>query len=128
VTYDDFYRAVEERANAATAGPWKSYREAIAHGSNIPSGNAFITHGHAGEEISFIEVVDGGYRDAPFIAAARTDVPALVARCRALEEALAFYAENEFWNASGFKDGKRFERSSIDRARAVLAAPAPEGK
>ena len=76
---------IEARANAATPGPWDVERETglistddgCAVASIHPHGNV-RTVIHTGERYS--------HSDAAFIAAARTDVHALIARVRELEE------------------------------------------
>lgn len=77
--------AIEARANAATPGPWmlKPDHEERDHdhvmGPDDPDGEEV--------EIARIEIRedDAGERDGAFIAAARADVPALIARVRELE-------------------------------------------
>lgn len=68
---------IEERAAAATPGPWRVDGYAIAAEVDTDS---------------FLEVCSfrGNYadEDMPFVAAARTDVPALVAEVRRLREEL----------------------------------------
>jgi hypothetical protein len=81
---DEFLASVKERAEKATPGPWKSYRESMGPGSAIPNGKCFIVHVLPdGEEIGFCDVQDAGNRDAPFIAHARSDVDRLVAMVEA---------------------------------------------
>jgi hypothetical protein len=73
--------AIEQRANAATEGPWASE----AHHHRI-SGKPVLFEVHPVAELEGNG--DGGVTtaaDAEFIAHARTDVPALVARVRELE-------------------------------------------
>jgi hypothetical protein len=60
--------AIEARANAATPGPWKYCADSDA----IKGTNALIVRGARSNS-------------GPFIAHARTDVPALIARVRELE-------------------------------------------
>ena len=82
---------IEARANAATPGPWDVERETglistddgCAVASIHPHGNV-RTVIHTGERYS--------HSDAAFIAAARSDVPALIARVRELEAEL-----DELW-------------------------------
>jgi hypothetical protein len=59
---------IERRANAATPGPWKYCADSDA----IKGTNALIVRGARSNS-------------GPFIASARTDVPALIARVRELE-------------------------------------------
>jgi hypothetical protein len=91
-------QAIEQRANGATAGPWKAEMGQVLYWSPRPTKakpNAGYTHTLIRAEQTdyasgeFFAVVDD--TDATFIAHARTDVPALVAevrRLRALVEAL----------------------------------------
>lgn len=81
--------AIEARANAATPGPWEPY---------------FTVHGHphvvrAGQSIWGVIVSispdDYGRADCEFLAAARSDVPALVAEVRRLR------AENRNLRSAG---------------------------
>jgi hypothetical protein len=65
---------IEARANAATPGPW---RESASCG-------LVSDHPHVTRDVWSIPKLDG---DMPFIAAARTDVPALVAEVRRLRKA-----------------------------------------
>jgi hypothetical protein len=74
---EDELKAIEARANAATPGPWDTTSEdcIVAAGDNLCSAG-----------------MDGDYPgpkrtdDAAFIAAARTDVPVLVAEVRRLQK------------------------------------------
>jgi hypothetical protein len=59
---------IEARANAATPGPWTPQTIRLIDGVDLP-----------------VETVAQWQRDAAFIAAARADVPALVACVRKLE-------------------------------------------
>ena len=69
--------AIEARANAATPGPWKYCADSDA----IKGTNALIVRGARSNS-------------GPFIASARTDVPALIARVRELEAQLRIEREN----------------------------------
>lgn len=71
---------IEQLANAATAGPWRSFIEGRDH----QSGSDFIqTNGGPDIELS------GATRnDQAFIASARQDVPRLVLEVRRLRERL----------------------------------------
>lgn len=64
--------AIEARANSATPGPWATSSEWSVR-----------TGARDDELVACVQYKDHG-RDAAFIAAARTDVPALVAELRAL--------------------------------------------
>lgn len=65
---------IESRANAAAPGPWERYDAALIG----PDGRGVARYF---TEPAFIQTMD-------FIAAARTDVPALVAEARRFREAL----------------------------------------
>jgi hypothetical protein len=77
--------AIEERANAATPGPWhvddEDYAEAIYAADDVTT---VIAGGRWGGEARVFETTE----DARFIAHARTDVPALVAEVRRLRTEL----------------------------------------
>ena len=69
--------AIEERANAATMGPWEGHSNSgvtskHTHDNVFETGCGCCTHN------------DLSVEDAAFIAAARVDVPALVAEVRRL--------------------------------------------
>lgn len=71
---------IENRAEAASPGPWKSFIEGRDH----TSGSSFIMTGeddHRGEDI---ELTGATAADQDFIAAARQDVPRLITEIRAL--------------------------------------------
>lgn len=71
--------AIEARANAATEGPWTAY----------PDGFVWTKQPILGDPVSgSVELAD-----AQFIAAARQDVPALVAEVRRLRAALGQIAD-----------------------------------
>lgn len=74
--------AIEARANAATEGPWDSY---TVPGTGRIAGYVAVAISDTEMQIARFE---GGFFDAEFIAHARTDVPALVARVRELEAAV----------------------------------------
>ena len=93
---DEELDAVERRADAATAGPWKSYVE----GRNNQSGDSFIGTGDPDQSdlyISYLWWPEDQRRaneqrhenDLDFIAAARQDVPRLVAEVRRLKKRLS---------------------------------------
>jgi hypothetical protein len=74
--------SIEGLVNAATGGPWKSFLEGRDH----TSGSSFITNGgevHRGDDIELAGATDG---DHDFIAAARQDVPRLIAEVRRLNQ------------------------------------------
>lgn len=72
--------AIEARAEAATDGPWMVGAE-VSKDLGIVNAHWF---GSVDPEVGII-LGEAGLHDAEFIAAARTDVPALVARVRELE-------------------------------------------
>jgi hypothetical protein len=73
--------AIEARSNAATPGPWKSYLEGRDH----KSGSDFIMTGEDANRGEDIELTGVSHADQDFIAAARQDVPRLVAEVRRLK-------------------------------------------
>jgi len=85
--------AAERRADAATPGPWKSYVEGRDH----DSGDSFIRTGDPDLYISYGEWPEDQRRvneqrranDMDFIAAARQDVPRLIAEVRRLRKRLS---------------------------------------
>ena len=107
---------IKRRAEKATAGPW-----AVEGGQVMNE-----TRGYAVCLIGDYAAGANDEADAAFIAAARSDVPALVARVEELEAALRdliddagsvdqrMYAE--------WVDGEYQEWPAITRARAVLAS------
>ena len=74
---------IEARANAATKGPWATYRDGIASPAFV---NAPSTAVCEIQSDSFVREPDQGDADGSFIALARTDVPALVAALRAVHQ------------------------------------------
>jgi hypothetical protein len=75
---------IEARCNAATPGPWMSYVEGRDH----ESGSDFIMTGEGGSRREDIELTGATRADQDFIAAARQDVPRLVAEVRRLKRLL----------------------------------------
>jgi hypothetical protein len=82
--------AIEARANAATQGPWwdDAY---IGEDPYDDPDSPFVQVGTVRWGASDVEIPAAlqQKRDAEFMAAAREDIPALIARVRELEEALA---------------------------------------
>jgi hypothetical protein len=78
VTARDFLAAVQQRADAATGGPWTVERQSDASDVNV-------RHMRPDDEPDLFVACtgdphyDGTVHDAEFIAASRTDVPRLVA-------------------------------------------------
>ena len=85
MTAADRLNEIEARANAATKGPWATYRDGIASPAFV---NAPSTAVCEIQSDSFVREPDQGDADGSFIALARTDVPALVAALRAVQEAI----------------------------------------
>ena len=87
---DEELDAAERRAHAATPGPW----EAIIEGRDQDSGDSFVLTGGPDLYISYDEWPEDQRRaneqrrasDLDFIAAARQDVPRLVAEVRRLRK------------------------------------------
>ena len=83
--------AIEARANAATPGPW-TYHDGCGYVEVPPCGAIEFkpgwersVHFLARVHNNHVEGEDGLGFDGAFIASARTDVPALIARVRELE-------------------------------------------
>lgn len=77
---------IEQRANAATPGPWVAF---LAEDDPLGRSQAIVSHktnqsgARLGRFVTWMND-DGGNADATFIAACRTDVPRLIARIREL--------------------------------------------
>lgn len=74
---DEYLQCVENRAQAATPGPWISFVEGRDH----MSGSNFVRT--QGEDIEFSGAT---LEDQDFIANARQDIPLLIAEIRRLRE------------------------------------------
>ncbi len=74
---DEYLQGVENRARAATPGPWISFVEGRDH----TSGSSFVRT--QGEDIEFSGATTA---DQDFIANARQDIPLLIAEIRRLRE------------------------------------------
>ncbi|MGW7283890.1 hypothetical protein ACWGH4_00065 [Streptomyces sp. NPDC054847] len=80
LTGEQWLAEIEARANAATAGPWCTDSWEIYQGTEyVPGISMWI-----GETCRGMTSMEQDRADAAFIAAARTDVPALVAEVREL--------------------------------------------
>ena len=79
---EDEWAAMEARCAAATPGPRRSWIEGRDHWA----GDSVITTG--GEDIYLIPANDYAPHDQDFIAAARQDVPRLIAEVRRLRRLL----------------------------------------
>jgi predicted RNase H-like nuclease (RuvC/YqgF family) len=79
-TGEQWLAAIEARANAATPGPWSTDSWEIYQGAEyVPGISDWI-----GETCRGATTMEQDRADAAFVAAARTDVPALVAEVREL--------------------------------------------
>ena len=76
---------IETRVAASTNGPWVSYIEGRDH----LSGSSFIMTGKGALRGDDIEISGATTADQDFIAAARQDVPRLIAEIRLLHKMLA---------------------------------------
>jgi hypothetical protein len=76
--------AMQRRVDAARKGPWKSFIEGRDH----ECGSDFIMVGPEGDRGEDMEIVGVSNADQDFIAAARQDVPRLIAEVRRLREEL----------------------------------------
>lgn len=93
--------AIRARAEAATEGPWEAFRKGDPNGP----------FGVASDAADFDEVYYGSSRaDAEFIAAARTDVPALCDLVARLRKRLAWW-----------EDAAVHTSESLSAARATIA-------
>ncbi|WP_292213054.1 hypothetical protein [Mesorhizobium sp.] len=75
---------METRAAAAQAGTWKSWVE----GRDFLSGSNFIQTGQGADRGEDIEMTGATVADQDFMAAARQDVPRLIAEVRRLRSLL----------------------------------------
>lgn len=109
MTARDFLAAVQQRADAATDGPWtqRNYTGDVVGNSSVLYGDRF-------------GVRDIPWDDAEFIAAARTDVPRLVA---ALTAALDLADRADRFN--GYADPEGVVTTDALRA-AITAALTPK--
>ena len=83
--------AIEKRANAATPGPWRACREGACSCGQVWSIPLDRIISHPAFEYDFDETSTPEIYHAPnaaFIAAAREDIPALVAEVRRLRALL----------------------------------------
>lgn len=134
---------IEARANSATPGPW-TYHDGCGY-VEVPPGGAIefkpgwerSVHFLARVHNNHVEGEDGLGFDGAFIAAARTDVPALIARVRELEaeqaEAHAAWEQTgihtdgtrDLADALGIREGKMtadgVARSALQRVRELEA-------
>jgi hypothetical protein len=80
---------IEQRANAATPGPWTTDGWEIYQGGGSSAPDLMAWAG----ETCRADDYDGSRNDADFIAHARTDVPALLAEIRRLRAEVADFKE-----------------------------------
>lgn len=111
--------AIEARANAATPGPWCSSSE-YGYWQIGP------TSGDGCERLLDIDVgnSDNAHHDAPFVAEARTDIPALLAYARELEARVAGLENvlvEEHEAHAAWKRGKPISPEYVRRAAARSA-------
>jgi hypothetical protein len=116
-------KAIRERAEAATAGPWESTTPAAYEGApdaawlKAPRGTDFYTD------------YDGGIRqaDAAFIAHARADVPALLALVEQLQERvkeLTKVAAYHDWVVNDLRKPEPYSAKEIDAIARRALTPA----
>jgi hypothetical protein len=87
--------AIEARANAATTGPWEGTKNSCVVSKHDACGTVFETGcGCCTEK-------DLSAEDAAFIAAARADVPALVAEVQRLRALVESAYREGFWDGEG---------------------------
>jgi len=84
---DKQLKAIEERCNAATPGPWISYVEGRDH----TSGSDFIMTDSEGVRGEDIELTGATIEDQDFIAHARQDIPQLLEEVRRLKSLLCLH-------------------------------------
>lgn len=106
----------EERAKKATPGPWTRKKPGLCPETGFHDGVGIA--GTAGRQMIYTEKSCSSYpsADADFIAASRTDIPLLIAACRALLEA------GEGLKAELYGDDPLTERPKDKRFRAAIAA------
>ena len=122
--------AAKARADAATKGPWcwRGYNlmQDCLDADGLPETNPYFTP--AGEPIAYdgsasgeyLEKIDTNGGDAKFIAAARTDVPALCTTIEVLADALrGLIADSE--SADQSVEWSRLARARRKAATALLA-------
>lgn len=84
--------AIQDLADAATAGPWKVWPQPTVITSRSNAVHAIAAAGDLPG--SLVRITVAGHADAAFVAAARELVPALVAEVRRLRAELATQAEH----------------------------------
>ncbi len=81
---EQYLDEIQERCDAASAGPWKSYVEGRDH----TSGSDFIMTGEGVNRGDDIELSGASIADQDFIAHARQDLPALIKEIHRLKKKL----------------------------------------
>lgn len=81
---EDKLTSIEKSVAATQPGPWKSYVEGRDH----TSGSNFIQTGEGATRGNDIELTGATIADQDFIAAARQDIPLLIAEIRRLKNLL----------------------------------------
>ncbi|MFD9170908.1 hypothetical protein ACFWDT_06180 [Streptomyces diastaticus] len=115
----EYLAEIAARTEAATAGPW------CTDGAEIYQGDEYAWNAFWVGETCRADEADGGTVDAAFIAAARTDVPALVAEVERLRAEL-HYAQlkrDDNWRQA---EGLRAELAARPTRAEVLRETAPE--
>jgi len=97
---DDELQAIEARLKAATSGPWTTGAGKVRDGETrelviAPNDDVIVAMAYGG----FGNPTDRTTQDRTFIAHARTDIPALVAEVRRLQDAL-YLAWSDGWQAA----------------------------
>ena len=106
--------AIQARADAATEGPWANYGD-LAH-------EVYPVRTGDNDEPENIASVVPGLADAHFIAAARTDVPALLALVRSQQAQIERDVEAAIEAGLATHDWEMFEAQNGDIAEAVVEA------
>ena len=78
---EEEFQAIESRCAAATKAPWESYVEGRDHSG----GSDFIRTGGLDDDSPDIELLGATKEDQDFIAAARQDIPLLIAEIKRLK-------------------------------------------
>lgn len=119
---------IEARANAATEGPWCTDAWEIYQGTEYQPGLSMWI----GETCRGTSTPEQDQADAAFVAAARTDVPALLAEVRRLQAELAAVTalcDEQDMAARMFElpqpEWIRAVRAAINAEESHAAAPAP---
>lgn len=95
---------IKARANAATEGPWKFTPKILG------IKNTTVMAG--GEQVGYFSVGQAQPHDAEFIAAARTDIPALIAEVERLRHQLSHVEVD--------RDHYKNQSAEVERLRAIV--------